>query len=71
MGISERKEREKSLRKQAILDASVSLFKEKGFLNVTIQDIDADSGFLDFPALPLFFGSMVMIIVVIRRKSKI
>jgi AcrR family transcriptional regulator len=41
MGISERKERERQIKKAAILDASVKLFKEKGFLNVTMNDIAA------------------------------
>jgi len=39
MGISERKEREKNLKRQAILCAAIKLFKEKGFMNVTVQDI--------------------------------
>ncbi len=38
---------------------------------VTVQnDSVAESGFLDFPVLPLFFGSMVMITIIIRRKQK-
>ena len=39
MGISDRKQREKEIKRKAILDAALTLFKEKGFLNVTIQDI--------------------------------
>jgi AcrR family transcriptional regulator len=39
MSISERKEREKLQKRQTILESSIKLFKERGFLNVTIQDI--------------------------------
>jgi TetR/AcrR family transcriptional regulator len=40
-----RKEREKLIHKDAILNASVRLFSEKGFHNVSMQDIAAESEF--------------------------
>lgn len=39
MSITSRKEREKIEKRRLILDSSLTLFKEKGFLNVTMQDI--------------------------------
>jgi TetR/AcrR family transcriptional regulator len=40
-----RKEREKSMHREAILRASVRLFSEKGFHNVSMQDIATESEF--------------------------
>ena len=40
-----RKEREKLMHKDAILNASVRLFSEKGFHNVSMQDIAEESEF--------------------------
>jgi len=39
MGISERKEREREARRNAILDAAEAVFKSKGFANATMDDI--------------------------------
>lgn len=54
MGIVERKEREKKLRKEQILEAARKLFQERGFLNVTMSDI-AESAELSIGTLYIYF----------------
>ena len=54
MGIVERKEREKKLRRENILEAARGLFQERGFLNVTISDI-AEVTELSIGTLYLYF----------------
>ncbi len=43
MGIVERKEREREARRNAILDAAEAVFKLKGFVNATMDDIARDA----------------------------
>ena len=54
MGITERKEREKKLRKEQILEVAKKRFQELGFLNVTMSDI-AESAELSIGTLYLYF----------------
>lgn len=54
MGIVERKEREKKLRREQILESARKLFQERGFLNVTISDI-AEASELSIGTLYLYF----------------
>lgn len=54
MGIVERKEREKKLRKEQILEAARRSFQERGFLNVTMSDI-AEAAELSIGTLYLYF----------------
>lgn len=54
MGIVERKEREKKLRKEQILEAARRLFQERGFLNVTMSDI-AEGAELSIGTLYIYF----------------
>lgn len=54
MGIQERKNREKNLRKEQILESARRLFQERGFLNVTMSDI-SEAAELSIGTLYLYF----------------
>lgn len=56
MGIAERKEREKLLRRRDILEAARSVFSEKGFQTATMDEI-AERAELSKPTIYLYFDS--------------
>jgi AcrR family transcriptional regulator len=56
MGIAERKEREKELRRKQIQDAAIEVFISKGFNSATMEDI-ANQAELSLSTVYLYFGS--------------
>ncbi|NIR14250.1 MAG: helix-turn-helix transcriptional regulator [Desulfobacterales bacterium] len=54
MGIEERKEREKQMRRRQIIDAAEKVFAEKGFSGATIENI-AEQAELSPATLYLYF----------------
>ncbi|MBN2745884.1 MAG: TetR/AcrR family transcriptional regulator [Bacteroidales bacterium] len=68
MGIIERKEREKMMRREAIMDSVISLYSRKGIENITMDDIATEAE-LSKGTLYLYFKSKEEIHWVITTRA--
>ncbi|NQT65081.1 MAG: TetR/AcrR family transcriptional regulator [FCB group bacterium] len=68
MGVAERKEREKELRSESIIDAAERIFFSKGFEHATMNDI-AEEAELSKGALYLYFHSKNELCMAILQRS--
>ncbi|MDP8269417.1 MAG: TetR/AcrR family transcriptional regulator [Candidatus Tenebribacter davisii] len=70
MGVAERKEREKELRSESIIDAAERIFFSKGFEHATMNDV-AEKAELSKGALYLYFHSKNELCMAILQRSLI
>jgi len=70
MGVVERKEREKELRRESIIDAAERIFFNKGFEHATMNDVAEDAE-LSKGALYLYFHSKNELCMAILQRSLI
>ena len=68
MGVIERKEREKELRSESIIDAAERIFFDKGFEHATMNDV-AEEAELSKGALYLYFHSKNELCMAILQRS--
>ncbi len=68
MGVVERKEREKELRSESIIDAAERIFFSKGFENATMNDV-AEEAELSKGSLYLYFHSKNELCMAILQRS--
>ena len=68
MGVVERKEREKELRSESIIDAAERIFFSKGFEHATMNDV-AEEAELSKGALYLYFHSKNELCMAILQRS--
>ena len=67
MGVVERKEREKELRSESIIDAAERIFFNKGFEHATMNDV-AEEAELSKGALYLYFHAKFIFTMEIKVK---